>query len=68
MRTITCKVIDVNPTTGEQLCYKEMAGLSTEDKPTTGLVSGSSVLEVDTQKVAFFDETNSTWYGGTVGD
>lgn len=65
MRTLYCNVIEVNPTTGEQLCYKQIAGTSEESKPTSGLVTGSIFLEVDTGLVAQFEESDSTWYGGT---
>ena len=68
MTTLYCNVISVNPTTGEQSCFKEIAGLSTETKPTDGLVDGSAFLEVDTGLVALFDSDNSEWHGGTVVD
>lgn len=41
--------------------YIEAAGLSTDAKPTAGLVTGSLFLEVDTGKVYAFDETTNTW-------
>lgn len=41
--------------------YVEMAGTSTESKPTEGLVTGSLFLEVDTGVVHAFDETTETW-------
>lgn len=41
--------------------YVEMAGTSTESKPTTGVVTGSLFLEVDTGDVYAFDETTDTW-------
>ena len=41
--------------------YIEAAGLSTDAKPTVGLVTGSLFLEVDTGKVYAFDETTDTW-------
>ena len=66
MRTLYSKVVgtdgDVTTT------YKEIAGLSTEDKPTDGLATGSCFIEVDTCLVAFYDEDNSEWHGGTVVD
>ena len=43
------------------LNYMEIAGLSTDSKPTSGLVTGSLFLEVDTGKVYAFDEVSSTW-------
>lgn len=42
--------------------YAEMFGLSTDSKPTTGLVTGSKFTEVDTGDVYLFDETgDGTW-------
>ena len=42
--------------------YCEMFGLSTDDKPTAGLVTGSKFTEVDTGDVYLFDETGEgTW-------
>lgn len=65
MRTLYCKVIDVNPTTGEQLCFKQIAGTSTETKPTEGIATGSCFLEVDTSLVAVYNEADTEWVGGT---
>lgn len=39
----------------------EAAGLSTDTKPTTGIANGSTFIEMDTSKLYFFDEANSTW-------
>lgn len=41
--------------------YIEAAGLSTDNKPTAGLVTGSLFLEVDSGKLYAFDETTDTW-------
>ena len=42
--------------------YIEAAGLSTDAKPTAGLITGSLFMEADTGKVCVFDETGSgTW-------
>ena len=42
--------------------YVEMFGLSTEDKPVAGIVTGSKFTEVNTGDVYLFDETgNGTW-------
>lgn len=41
--------------------YIEAAGLSTDSKPTDGLVTGSLFLEVDTGTVYAFDEVGGTW-------
>ena len=42
--------------TEEGLRYVEMAGLSGDTKPLTGMVTGSMFLEVDTGKAYAFDE------------
>lgn len=41
--------------------YVEMAGKSTESKPTTGIISGSLFLESDTGDMYVFDETDVAW-------
>lgn len=41
--------------------YVEMAGLSTDSKPTDNFITGSLFLEADTGKVYAFDEVSSTW-------
>ena len=44
------------------LNYAEMFGLSTDDKPVAGIVTGSKFTEVNTGDVYLFDETSSgTW-------
>lgn len=35
--------------------------LSTDTKPTTGVVNGSYMIEIDTSTLYFFDEANSQW-------
>lgn len=35
--------------------------LSTDDKPTTGIHNGSSLIEIDTGKGYLFDEASATW-------
>ena len=42
--------------------YSEMFGLSTDTKPTTGLVTGSSFVEVDTGNAYLFDEVSGDWH------
>ena len=45
------------------LDFVKLAGLSTEDKPTAGIVTGSEFLEVDTGDVYAFAEGDSpAWY------
>lgn len=39
----------------------EAYGLSTDTKPTTGVITGSVFIEVDTSDAYFFDEVSSTW-------
>ena len=41
--------------------YIEAFGLSTDSKPTTGIVTGSVFVEVDTGKAFLFNETTSLW-------
>ena len=41
--------------------YMEIAGLSTDSKPTAGLITGSLYFEVDTWKFYAFDEESAQW-------
>lgn len=41
--------------------YVEGSCLSTDEKPTTNIANGSTLVEMDTGKVYMFDEENSTW-------
>ena len=44
--------------------YQELACLSTDDKPITGLATGSKCFEIDTGDTYYFDEegdTGSEW-------
>lgn len=41
--------------------YVELFGLSTDSKPTTGIVTGSVFVEVNTGKCYLFNESSSTW-------
>lgn len=47
--------------------YAELRGLSTDDKPTkigeTEIGNGSAFIEIDTQKIFFFDEVSKEWKG-----
>ena len=45
---------------GNDLFYVSLAGKSTESKPTTGIVSGSRFVEVDTGKQYVFDGISTT--------
>ena len=46
---------------GTEKEYVEMTLLSTDTKPTSGIIGGSIAVEVDTGKVYFFDEDGSEW-------
>ena len=41
--------------------YIEAFGLSTDSKPTSGVITGSVFVEVDTGKAFLFNETASAW-------
>ena len=43
-----------------------MFGLSTDTKPTTGVVNGSAFIEMDTSTIYFFDAAGNQWleWGG----
>ena len=41
--------------------YIEAFGLSTDAKPTTGIITGSVFVEVNTGKAFLFNEASSTW-------
>lgn len=48
--------------------YSEMFGLSTDDKPVDGLITGSKFIEVDTGIVYLFDEESQTWTPSNSGN
>ena len=41
--------------------YIEAVGLSTDAKPTTGLITGSTFIEQNTGDMYMFDEESATW-------
>ena len=41
--------------------YVELAGTSTDSKPTAGIITGSKFYEVDTGVEYAFDEVSSSW-------
>lgn len=41
--------------------YVEGTCLSTDTKPTAGIVNGSKLMEIDTSKLYCFDEENTEW-------
>ena len=49
---------------GNILHIVELAGDSTESKPTTGIANGSMYLETDTRKVYLYDEDDGWDNGG----
>lgn len=56
MREVESQIFD---TTGVK--YVTIYGTSSETKPTTGIITGSAFVEVDTGKVYLFNETTSAW-------
>lgn len=56
---------NVRKTTEGQTTYCELRGLSTDTKPTEingyTIGNGSVFIEIDTQKLFFFDEESQTW-------
>jgi hypothetical protein len=37
-------------------------GLSTDTKPTEGVLNGMTFIEMDSGKIYFYDEANETWH------
>ena len=50
----------------EETKYVEMFGLSTDEKPVTGLITGSKFTEVDTGDVYLFNEEGESGNEWTV--
>ena len=48
--------------------YSEMYGLSSDDKPAEGLVTGSKFTEVDTGIESLFDEESGEWFAQNTGN
>lgn len=50
-----------------QVIYAELRGMSTDTKPTSignkTIGNGSVFIEIDTQKIYFFDEESQEWKG-----
>lgn len=56
------RYIEVKPIqSGTDMFYAEIAGKSTETKPTANLVAGSLFMETDTGDVYVYEEDSSTW-------
>lgn len=57
----------VKITENGELISAELRGLSTDTKPTKignkEIANGSVFIEIDTQKLYFFDETSKEWKG-----
>lgn len=51
----------VERTFTENKKYVELYGLSTDTKPTSGIVTGSVFVEVNTGKAFLFNEDSSSW-------
>lgn len=45
----------------DAVIYLEGFCLSSDEKPTERIATGSNIIEVDTGNVYFFDEVTSTW-------
>lgn len=54
VRTISGKIVD-------DANVVQIACLSTDDKPTDGIATGSLCLEVNTGKIFAFDEVSGNW-------
>lgn len=61
------KNTNVKTTKNGEVSSFELRGLSTDEKPTTIndslIANGSVFIEIDTQKIYFFDEENQEWKG-----
>ena len=44
-----------------KLVVGQYVGLSTDNKPTENVGNGSIFIEINTKKIYFYDEENSTW-------
>lgn len=59
------KTDNIKNTAEGRVIFGELRGLSTDTKPlkigTDAIGNGSVFVEIDTQKLSFFDETSQTW-------
>lgn len=59
------KTDNIKVTEEGEIVSAELRGLSTDTKPTTidgkELANGSVFVEIDTQKISFFDAENKQW-------
>lgn len=58
MITITKEKINL---TNENNSIQTIMGLSTDTKPTDGIINGSMFIEMDTSKIYFYDLENEQW-------
>ena len=59
---ISWKIVEPIMVDGEILKLRQGYCLSTDAKPTTGLIAnGSTLIEMDTSKIYFYDAANTTW-------
>lgn len=59
MRVIESKQLQYGE---DAVSYCKIAGLSTEDKPTSGIATGSEYLEVNTGDTYVYDEDGEKWW------
>ena len=59
------KTDNIKNTEEGKIIYGELRGLSTDTKPTkigeSSIGNGSVFIEIDTQKLSFFDDSTKTW-------
>lgn len=59
------KTDNIKNTEEGRIIYGEFRGLSTDTKPITfgedTVGNGSVFIEIDTQKISFFDDSTKTW-------
>lgn len=59
------KTDNIKNTEEGRIIYGELRGLSTDTKPLTigndKIGNGSVFIEIDTQKLSFFDDSTKTW-------
>ena len=58
----------VHRTFADGKAYSEFAGISTDTKPTTGIITGSKFTEVDTGIEYLFDESFGGWQAQNTGN
>ena len=59
IRVLESKYIQIDG--ANSVNYREYAGLHDDAKPTEGVATGSTFIEVDTGDVFFFDEASAEW-------